>query len=96
MAQQHKTIKEILNSEVLNNDKYKYILISSIFNVNLKNAYEMIKFSKEHCIDEYINNRCLRRKVSIIKKVLDYLIRKNIDLIEQKNLVIFKLKVPLI
>ena len=62
-------------------NKYLQLLVPSIFSTSIKNIEKGIKLLKQYDIDMYITNRCLRLKTDFLKKLIDYLIENNIDLV---------------
>ena len=62
-------------------NKYLQLLVPSIFSISIKSIEEGIKLLKQYDIDMYITNRCLRLKTDFLKKLIDYLIENNIDLV---------------
>jgi len=78
-------IREILEMPELNNPNYSHLLIPSIFSISLKNIKLSIELFEEYGIGEFITNRCLRRNVELQRKLLEYLVENNIDLIFSKS-----------
>ena len=62
-------------------NKYLQLLVPSIFSISIKSIEEGIKLLKQYDIDMYITNKCLRLKTDFLKKLIDYLIENNIDLV---------------
>ena len=70
---------------LLKDEKYKHLLVPSIFNISLKNLFDTIELLKVYEIDEYITNRCIRRNVELQRQLLDYMVKNNIDLLTKKK-----------
>ena len=78
--------QKLLTSEILQNKEYQYLLTPSIFNVSLTNLYNMIDLFKEYSIDKYITNRCVRRNVNLQRKLIEFMIENNVNLIIDNKL----------
>ena len=53
----------------------------SIFGVSLKNIRLTLELFEEYDIGQYVTNRCLRRKASLQRILLEYLVDNDIDLV---------------
>lgn len=81
----YEEIKNILSMKEFSNTDYCHLLVPSIFNVSLKNIRLSIGLLKEYNIDKFITNRFMRRNVNLQRKLIEYMINKNIDLIVVNN-----------
>lgn len=78
-------IKMLFGMKKIQQDEYIHLLCPSIFNVSFQNIVPSIELFEEYGIGKYITNRCLRRNVDLQRKLLEYLISNNMDLIVRKK-----------
>ena len=71
--------------EIFKDERYKHLLVPSIFNVSIKNIIPSIELAEEFNIGPYITNRCLRRNVTYQRALMEYLVEKKIPLVISKQ-----------
>ena len=81
-----KKIKQILESDILKEEKYAHLLKTSIFSVKLERIQDTIELFKEYNIDSYITIACIRKNTNVLKKLIEYMIANNIDLVIDNKL----------
>ena len=70
-----------LNLPYWKEKKYQQLLVPSIFSISISNIENGIKLLKEYGIDQYVTNKCLRLKTSLLKKLIEYIIQNNLSLV---------------
>ena len=67
--------------DILKNPRYSHLLVPSIFNVQIDNIIPTINLLDSYGISDYVTNRCLRRNVSLTRKLIGYMISNGIPLL---------------
>ena len=78
-------IKSIFKMQKLKQPEYEHLLCPSIFSISYKNIIPSIELFEEYGIGKYITNRCLRRNVNLQRKLIEYLINNDYDLLVEKD-----------
>ena len=81
----YKEIKQILKFEKINGPIYNHLLIPSIFNLNYRNIVLSIELFEEYNIGKYITCACMRRNVNYQRKLIEYLVNNDYDLLIEKE-----------
>ena len=79
-------IKEKIHLNIWNNAKYEKLLTSTIFVIKTNNILEVIKIFEEYGIEDYITINALRKNPTELRKLLEYLIQNNINLVVDNKL----------
>ena len=72
---------ERLNLPYWSEGKYMQLLVPSLFTLSVKNINDVIEVLKKYKIDDYVTNKCLRMKISLLEKLIEHLIQNDIDLL---------------
>ena len=74
-------IKKKLYLPYWKENKYLQLLVPSIFALSIKNIINGIEVLKEYDIDRYVTISCLRWRTDFLKKLLEFLVLNNINLV---------------
>ena len=82
----YETINGKIHLNIWNNPKYEKLLTSTIFVIKTNNILEVIKILEEYGIEDYITTNALRKNPIELRKLLEYLIKNNINLVVDNKL----------
>ena len=77
----YEAVKKKIYMPYWKENKYLQLLVPSIFSISTDKIENGIEVLREYNIDQYVTNRCLRLKTDFLKKLIEYLVANDIDLV---------------